>query len=105
MVAPFPGEEQISSLKCHHFVDKEVIYSEAETTNTDRNTPGEYFNSEKRWLPNSLKNYSIWDICSKISSETTWQSQDMNYFKVSLRSPYCSIWKKLRFDSENNIKV
>ena len=48
MVAPFPGEEQISGLKCHHFVDKEVIHSEAETTNIARNTPGEYFNTEKR---------------------------------------------------------
>ena len=44
-------------------------------------------------------------ICSRFSSETTWQSQYMDYFKVSLCSPYCSIWKKLRFDTENNIKV
>ena len=82
-----------------------MIHSVAETINIDGKTPGKYFNTEKRWLSNSLKNYSIWDFCSKISSETTWQSQDMNYFKVNLCSPYRSIWKKLRFDSENNIKV
>ena len=73
---------------------------EAEAINNDANTPGEYFNTEKRWLSDSLKNYFVWDICSKISSETTWQSQDINHFKVSLCSPYRSICKKLRFDSE-----
>ena len=78
-----------------------MIYSETETINIDANTPGEYFNTEKDFNTD----YFIWDICSKIPSETTWQSQDMNYFKVSLCSPYRLIWNKLRFDSENNIKV
>ena len=31
-----------------HFLDREVIYFEAETINIDGNTPGEYFNNEKR---------------------------------------------------------
>ena len=33
------------------------------------------------------------------------KSQDMDYFKVSLGSPYHSICKKLRFDTHNSIKV
>ena len=64
-----------------------MIYSEAETINIDGNTPGEYFNTEKRWLSNSLKNYFIWDICSKISSELlgnlkTWITSRLVYFHL-----------------------
>ena len=32
----------------NHVFDKEAIYSEAGTINIDGNTPGEYFNTEKR---------------------------------------------------------